>query len=66
MTVTFDQPAPDWFGYATLRVESAEGIITYVDPGRYGVLAGEWTPGYPDSTHLEPVAYDARTASLCW
>ena len=64
MTVTYGDLTLDWFGYATLRIETAEGFVAYLDPGRYGVLTGEWTPGYPDSTHPEPVEYDARDGDL--
>lgn len=64
MTLTYDNLTLDWFGYATLRIETDEGFVAYLDPGRYGVLTGEWTPDYPDSTHPEPVKYDAQDGNL--
>lgn len=64
MTVTHDNFTLDWLGYATLRIETSDGFVAYLDPGRYGVLTGEWTPGYPDSTHPEPVEYDARDGDI--
>jgi L-ascorbate metabolism protein UlaG (beta-lactamase superfamily) len=64
MTVTYGDLTIDWFGYATLRIETGDSFVAYLDPGRYGVLTGEWTRGYPDSTHPEPVEYDARDGDL--
>jgi L-ascorbate metabolism protein UlaG (beta-lactamase superfamily) len=49
MTVRHDGLAVDWLGYATVRIEGG-GTVVYVDPGRYGVLTGEWTPD-PDRPH---------------
>jgi L-ascorbate metabolism protein UlaG (beta-lactamase superfamily) len=58
--VQHDGIRADWLGYATLRLEtpapasattSADGdasTVVYCDPGRYGVLAGEWPPGGAD------------------
>ncbi|MCU4800756.1 MBL fold metallo-hydrolase [Halobacteria archaeon HArc-gm2] len=53
MTVRHDGLTVDWLGYATLRLEGEETVV-YVDPGRYGVLTGEWEPdtegiGHPPS-----------------
>lgn len=64
MTVTYGDLTLDWLGYATLRIETSDGFVAYLDPGRYGVLNGEWTPGYPDSSHPESVEYDARDGDL--
>jgi L-ascorbate metabolism protein UlaG (beta-lactamase superfamily) len=44
MTVRHDGLAVTWFGYATTRIETESGFVAYLDPGRYGVLTGEWTP----------------------
>ena len=44
MTVRHDDLQVTWYGYATARVESEDGTVAYTDPGRYGVLTGEWTP----------------------
>lgn len=40
MTVSHDGVRIDWLGYATVRLESPDGTIVYLDPGRYGVLDG--------------------------
>ncbi|MFB6173707.1 MAG: MBL fold metallo-hydrolase [Halobacteriales archaeon] len=40
MTVRHDGLAVDWLGYATVRIESPDGYVVYLDPGRYGVLEG--------------------------
>ena len=55
MTVTYADLTLDWFGYATLRIESAEGIVAYLDPGRYGVLTGSGRPAIPTRLGPEPV-----------
>ncbi|WP_313695206.1 MBL fold metallo-hydrolase [Halorarum halobium] len=44
MTVRHDDLRVTWYGYATARLEATDGTVAYVDPGRYGVLTGEWTP----------------------
>jgi L-ascorbate metabolism protein UlaG (beta-lactamase superfamily) len=57
MTLTYDDLAVSWLGYATLRVE-ADDTVVYFDPGRYGVLTGEWTPDTESVAH--PPARDYR------
>jgi L-ascorbate metabolism protein UlaG (beta-lactamase superfamily) len=54
-----------WLGYATARV--ADGATTvYTDPGRYGVLTGEWDPPDPAARDSHPAgpAYDARDGDV--
>jgi L-ascorbate metabolism protein UlaG (beta-lactamase superfamily) len=38
MAVTHRTLTVDWLGYATVRIESEDGFVVYLDPGRYGVL----------------------------
>ncbi|WP_129115765.1 MBL fold metallo-hydrolase [Halegenticoccus tardaugens] len=38
MTVRHDGTLVEWLGYATARLETADGFVAYLDPGRYGVL----------------------------
>lgn len=38
MTVTYRDLQIEWLGYATVRIESPDGYVVYLDPGRYGVL----------------------------
>ncbi|MFB6183313.1 MAG: MBL fold metallo-hydrolase [Haloarculaceae archaeon] len=57
MTVRHDGLAVEWLGYATVRLAS-EDTVVYLDPGRYGVLTGAWTPDTPDVGH--PPARDYR------
>jgi L-ascorbate metabolism protein UlaG (beta-lactamase superfamily) len=38
MTVSFGGLTLDWLGYATVRIESEDGTVVYLDPGRYSVL----------------------------
>ncbi len=40
MTVHHEGLVVDWFGLATVRVESTDGTVVYFDPGRYGILDG--------------------------
>ena len=65
MTIRYDGLAATWFGYATLRLEAA-GSVVDVDPGRYGVLSGEWPPahGRTDAPHPRGSPYDARDGDL--
>ena len=63
MTVRHDGLTVDWLGYATLRVEGEESIV-YVDPGRYGVLTGEWEPDPACGAHPPTQAYDRRDGDV--
>ncbi len=40
MTVEHGDLSIDWFGLATVRIETSDGTVVYFDPGRYGVLDG--------------------------
>jgi len=57
MAVTHDDRTCEWLGYATVRLE-ADDTVVYLDPGRYGVLTGEWEPDTPGIGH--PPARDYR------
>ncbi|MBX0293984.1 MBL fold metallo-hydrolase [Haloarcula nitratireducens] len=50
MTIRHDGITAEWLGYATLRLEG-EDTVVYLDPGRYGVLTGEWEPDTPGVGH---------------
>jgi L-ascorbate metabolism protein UlaG (beta-lactamase superfamily) len=63
MTVRHDDLEVTWYGYATTRIETEGGFVAYLDPGRYGVLTGEWTPvgggnpkeaAHPRATNFRP------------
>ena len=62
MTVHHDGLAVTWLGYATTRIETPGGFVAYLDPGRYGVLTGDWTPvgGGNPKTAAHPRATDYR------
>ncbi|MFB6153203.1 MAG: MBL fold metallo-hydrolase [Halodesulfurarchaeum sp.] len=47
MTVYHDEHLITWFGYASTRLETPDGRVVYLDPGRYGVLDGH-EPGDAD------------------
>jgi len=64
MTVTHDDLSIDWLGYATLRLESPDGTVVYLDPGRYGCLTGEWTPDTEGVGHPPATEYDARDGDV--
>lgn len=57
MTVQYDHLTVEWLGYATVRIESEQTI--YLDPGRYGVLTGEWEPD-SERARAHPAATDYR------
>ena len=58
MTVSYGELTIEWLGYATVRIEHAETTV-YLDPGRYGVLTGDWVPD-TDSGENHPPARDFR------
>ena len=66
MTIRHDGLSVEWFGYATVRLETPGGFVAYLDPGRYGVLTGEWTGPSPEAeaAHPEPTDYHGRDADL--
>jgi L-ascorbate metabolism protein UlaG (beta-lactamase superfamily) len=62
MTIRHDDLSVRWLGYATARISDAETVV-YTDPGRYGVLTGDWVPPEDvdvDTGHPAGPAYDAR------
>lgn len=59
MTILYRDLALDWWGYATLRLEVGETTV-YVDPGRYGVLTGEWEADSADAQAHHPPGRDRR------
>lgn len=64
MTVHHPDLTVDWFGYATARLDSPDGPTVSLDPGRYGVLTGEWEPHGPDLVHPPTRDYDARDGDV--
>ena len=65
MTIHHGDLSLTWQGYATLRIEfAANDRVVYLDPGRYGVLTGEWNSGGRDVPHPPGVDYDARDGDI--
>lgn len=64
MTISYGDLTLDWLGYVTLRLESDDTTV-YLDPGRYGVLTGEWEPDSPAGEHHPPATdYRAKDADF--
>ncbi|MFB6256977.1 MAG: MBL fold metallo-hydrolase [Haloplanus sp.] len=64
MTTRHDSLTVRWLGYATARIDDGETTL-YTDPGRYGVLSGEWQPPTnADTRHPAGPAYDARDGDV--
>ena len=64
MTVRHDTLTVRWLGYATTRLSGPETTV-YTDPGRYGVLTGEWTaPAGVDTHHPSGPPYDASDGDV--
>ena len=64
MTIRHDGCSVRWLGYATARVDDGETAV-YTDPGRYGVLTGNWEPPEGvDTRHPAGPAYDARDGDV--
>jgi L-ascorbate metabolism protein UlaG (beta-lactamase superfamily) len=59
MTVNADDLAIEWLGYATVRLETPAATI-YLDPGRYGVLNGDWTADSDAAAAAHPEPRDDR------
>jgi L-ascorbate metabolism protein UlaG (beta-lactamase superfamily) len=59
MTVSHGTLTVEWLGYATVRIEGG-GTVVYVDPGRYGVLTGGWTPDDERARGAHPPGRDYR------
>lgn len=53
VTVRFGDLRLRWFGYATARATDGDAVV-YTDPGRYGVLTGEWSPPRADAPIRHP------------
>ena len=68
MTVHHDGLSVTWLGYATTRIETPGGFVAYLDPGRYGVQTGAWTPvggGNPkEAAHPRATDYRPEDADL--
>lgn len=54
MTIKHDGLTVEWLGYATVRLETEDGYVVYLDPGRYGVLDDQ----YPKDGDLVCVTHD--------
>jgi len=64
MTIRHDGLRIRWHGYATARIDGGETVV-YTDPGRYGVLTGDWEPpAGVDTRHPAGPAYDARDGDV--
>jgi L-ascorbate metabolism protein UlaG (beta-lactamase superfamily) len=63
MTIRHDGITAEWLGYATLRLESPDTVV-YLDPGRYGVLTGEWDPCEADSAHPKSRDYAPKDGDI--
>lgn len=63
MTVRHEGLTVDWLGYATIRI-AGEDRVVYTDPGRYGVLTGEWEPHSDGVGHPESTDYRAEDADI--
>jgi L-ascorbate metabolism protein UlaG (beta-lactamase superfamily) len=59
MAIAYDDLTLEWLGYATVRI-AAEDTVVYLDPGRYGVLTGEWEPDSPEASEAHPPATEYR------
>jgi len=64
MTIRHDGLLAEWLGYAGIRLESPDGTVVYLDPGRYGTLTGEWRPDSPGATHPQPRDYRPEDGDL--
>jgi L-ascorbate metabolism protein UlaG (beta-lactamase superfamily) len=59
MTIAHQDLTIEWLGYATVRIATGD-VTVYVDPGRYGVLTGEWSPDSDAAADAHPPGRDYR------
>lgn len=59
MPISHGEVTLEWLGYATIRITTGKKTI-YFDPGRYGVLTGEWTADSEAAANQHPPARDLR------
>ena len=59
MTIQYQDLTIEWYGYATVRL-AANDTVVYLDPGRYGVLTGEWKPDSPGVADAHPAGDAVR------
>ncbi|WP_049928182.1 MBL fold metallo-hydrolase [Halopiger goleimassiliensis] len=64
MAIDYGDLTLEWLGYATARIEAADGTVVYTDPGRYGTLDGTWGERYGEAAHPDNEPYDARDGDL--
>ena len=64
MTVHHPELTIEWFGYATVRLSVPDGPTVYLDPGRYGVLTGEWEPHGSDLDHPPAQDFNAHDGDV--
>ena len=65
MTIRHDGITAEWLGYATLRL-AGDDTVVYLDPGRYGVLTGEWEPDTANSGHPPAREGAPRHRDVVW
>ncbi|WP_254274231.1 MBL fold metallo-hydrolase [Haloarcula marina] len=63
MTIRHDGITAEWLGYATLKLSDGETTV-YLDPGRYGVLTGEWEPDTPGVGHPKTRDYAPKDGDI--
>jgi len=63
MTIRHDDITAEWLGYATLRLAGPDTVV-YLDPGRYGVLTGEWEPDTPGVGHPPARSFAPRDGDV--
>lgn len=63
MTIHFNGLTIDWLGYATTRL-AGDDTVVYTDPGRYGVLTGEWATDYGGENHPRGDPYRAEDGDI--
>jgi L-ascorbate metabolism protein UlaG (beta-lactamase superfamily) len=59
MTVTHRDLTIEWYGYATVRLAAGDTVV-YLDPGRYGVLTGEWEADSEAAADAHPAGGPVR------
>lgn len=59
MAIQYGDLTLEWLGYATIRLETDDTVV-YFDPGRYGVLTGEWEADSSTAAAAHPASQAHR------
>lgn len=64
MAITVADLTVEWLGFGAVRLAFAEGPTCYIDPGRHGILTGDWEPDSKNQPHPRLDDYQPEDGDL--